>query len=147
MTNKLLSDMTNEDMDRLRDDFMTDTTPVATSDIPYLVRIAEMLRTEDTDFNVYELYKHPDTRAKLFAQITKVCFMMITKDVPIRPSQEQKLVFSEYLEDQFQKVVKKVITSTDKHALGELLDVLELPKDTEKQFIRDIAVSGVLAKD
>lgn len=40
-----------------------------------------------------------------------------------------------------------MIANTDKQALGELLDLLELPEETEKQFIRDMAVSGLLAKD
>ena len=40
-----------------------------------------------------------------------------------------------------------MIASTDKQALGELLDLLVLPAEIESQFIRDMAVSGILAKD
>ena len=39
-----------------------------------------------------------------------------------------------------------MIASTDKQALGELLDLLELPSERKSQFIRDMAVSGILAK-
>ena len=63
------------------------------------------------------------------------------------PTQAQRLAFCDYLEQQYETILKKVIASTDKQALGELLDLLELPAETKSQFIRDIAVSGLLSKD
>ncbi len=63
------------------------------------------------------------------------------------PTQAQRSAFCEYLEQQYETILKKVIASTDKQALGELLDLLELPAETKSQFIRDIAVSGLLSKD
>lgn len=63
------------------------------------------------------------------------------------PTQAQRLAFYDYLEQQYENTLKKMIVSTDKQALGELLDLVELPAEIESQFIRDMAVSGILAKD
>ena len=63
------------------------------------------------------------------------------------PTQAQRLAFCDYLEQQYENTLKKMIVSTDKQALGELLDLVELPAERESQFIRDMAVSGILAKD
>ena len=63
------------------------------------------------------------------------------------PTQAQRLAFCGYLEQQYENTLKKMIASTDKQALGELLVLLELPAERESQFIRDMAVSGILAKD
>ena len=63
------------------------------------------------------------------------------------PTQAQRLAFCDYLEQQYENTLKKMIASTEKQALGELLDLLELPAEIESQFIRDMAVSGILAKD
>ena len=63
------------------------------------------------------------------------------------PTQAQRLAFYDYLEQQYENTLKKMIASTDKQALGELLVSLELPAEIERQFIRDVAVSGILAKD
>lgn len=136
------------ELEQRRLNYMADDTPVEVGDIPRLLEIGNMLRNEDTNINAYELYKHPEARAKLFSQIAEACFMMvITTPTPVEPTQAQRLNFCEYLEGQFQKIIKKLISSTDKQALGELLDVLKLPAETENQFIRDMAVSGLLAKE
>ncbi len=63
------------------------------------------------------------------------------------PTQAQRVAFCDYLEQQYENTLKKMIASTDKQALGELLDSLELPAEIESQFIRDMAVSGILAED
>lgn len=138
-----------EELNQHRANFMADKTPVEVGDIPKLLEIGNMLRNEDTNINAYGLYKHPEARAKLFSQIAEACFMMVvaTTPTPVEPTQAQRLNFCEYLEGQFQKIIKKRISSTDKQALGELLDLLELPAETENQFIRDMAVSGLLAKE
>lgn len=137
-----------EELNQHRANFMADKTPVEVGDIPKLLEIGNMLRNEDTNINAYELYKHPEARAKLFSQIAEACFMMVaTTPTPVEPTQAQRLNFCEYLEGQFQKIIKKLISSTDKQALGELLDVLKLPSETESQFIRDMAVSGLLSKE
>lgn len=136
------------ELEQLRFNYMADKTPVEVDDIPKLLEIGNMLKNEDTNINAYELYKHPEARAKLFSQIAEACFMMVaTTPTPVEPTQAQRLNFCEYLEGQFQKIIKKLISSTDKQALGELLDVLKLPAETENQFIRDMAVSGLLAKE
>ena len=133
-----------EELNRKRANFMADTEPVTEDDIlPKLIEIAEKLRNEDTRLNVYELWKHPDARAKLFSQITKACYMMIDK----APSQGQRLNFGSYLEGQFQTIVKKVISQTDTQALGELVSILDLDEETKSKFVRDMAVSGLLAKE
>lgn len=130
-----------EELNQHRANYMADDTPVEAGDIPKLLVIAKKLQEEDTSLNIYELYKHPEARAKLFSQVAEACYMTSN----VTPTQAQRLVFCDYLEQQYETILKKVIASTDKQALGELLDLLELPADTEKQFIRDIAVSGLLA--
>ena len=127
---------------RRRAEFMADDTPVEVTDIPKLLKIGKMLRNEDTSLNAYELYKHPEARAKLFTQITEACYMVIDQT----PSQSEKLNFGQYLEGQFQAIVKKLISQTDTQALGELVAVLDLDDKLESQFIIDIAVSGLLAE-
>ena len=107
------------------------------------MEIAKKLRAEDTSLNIYELYKHPEARAKLFSQITEACYTALNAT----PTQAQRLAFCDYLEQQYENTLKKMIVSTDKQALGELLDLVELPAEIESQFIRDMAVSGILAKD
>lgn len=133
-----------EELNKKRANFMADTEPVTEDDIlPKLIEIAEKLRNEDTSLNVYELWKHPDARAKLFSKITEACYMMIDK----APSQGQRLNFGSYLEGQFQTIVKKVISQTDTQALGELVSILDLDEETKSKFVRDMAVSGLLAKE
>ena len=62
-------------------------------------------------------------------------------------TQEQRLAICDYLEQRFNAILKKMISRTDKEALGQLLDTLRLPLEQEKQFIRDMAASGLLSKD
>ncbi|HHT7816401.1 TPA: hypothetical protein ACT2IN_001457 [Streptococcus suis] len=131
-----------EELNRKRAEFMADDTPVEVTDIPKLLKIGKMLRNEDTSLNAYELYKHPEARAKLFAQITEACYMVICQT----PSQSEKLNFGQYLEGQFQAILKKVICQTDTQALGELVAVLDLDDKLESQVIRDITFGGLLAK-
>ena len=129
-------------VNRRRAEFMADDTPVEVTDIPKLLKIGKMLRNEDTSLNAYELYKHPEARAKLFTQITEACYMVIDQT----PSHSEKLNFGQYLEGQFQAIVKKLISQTDTQALGALVAVLDLDDKLESQFIIDIAVSGLLAE-
>lgn len=131
------------ELEQKRLNYMADDTPVEPSDIPKLLEIAKKLREKDTSLNIYELYKHQEARAKLFSQITEACYMALNAT----PTQAQRLVFCDYLEQQYENTLKKMIASTDKQALGELLDLLELPAETESQFIRDMVVSGLLSKD
>ncbi|MGT2916081.1 hypothetical protein I6J14_05785 [Streptococcus dysgalactiae] len=131
------------ELEKHRLNYMADDTPIEPSDIPKLMEIAQKLQAEDTSLNIYELYKHPEARAKLFSQIAEAYYMALNAT----PTQAQRLAFCDYLEQQYKTILKKMIASTDKQALGELLDLLELPEETEKQFIRDMAVSGILAKD
>ncbi|HEM3428042.1 TPA: hypothetical protein U1B15_000634 [Streptococcus suis] len=131
------------ELEKHRLNYMADDTPIEPSDIPKLMEIAQKLQAEDTSLNIYELYKHPEARAKLFSQVAEACYMTLN----LSPTQAQRLAFCNYLEQQYENSLKKMIANTDKQALGELLDLLELPEETEKQFIRDMAVSGLLAKD
>ena len=130
-------------LEQHRLNYIADDTPVEVGDIPKLLEIAQKLQAEDTSLNVYELYKHPEARVKLFSQITEACYMILN----LSPTQAQRVAFCDYLEQQYETILKKIITSTDKQALGELLDLLELPAETEKQFIRDMAISGLLSKN
>ena len=131
------------ELEQHRLNYMADDTPVEPSDIPKLLEIANKLREEDTSLNIYELYKHPEARAKLFSQITEACYMALN----VTPTQNKRLIFCNYLEQQYQAILKKVIDSTDKQALVELLDLLELPAEVEKQFIKDMAVGGLLSQN
>ncbi|KXT66830.1 hypothetical protein [Streptococcus sp. DD04] len=137
-----------EELNRKRDDFMADATPVCLADTPKLIELGEKLRTEDTSINAYELYKHPEARAKLFAQIVEACFLLIaySSPVPVQPTQAQRIHFCEYLEGQFQNIIKKLIVSTDKQAMEYLLEALQLPKEKQAQFVRDVVVSGLLSE-
>lgn len=108
------ADQELEELNRKRDDFMADATPVELVDTPKLIELGEKLRTEDTSINAYELYRHPEARAKLFAQIAEACFLLIadSSPVPVHPKQAQRIHFCEYLEGQFQNIIKKLIAGT-----------------------------------
>ena len=136
------ADQELEELNRKRDDFMADATPV-------YIELGEKLRTEDTSINAYELYKHPEARAKLFAQIAEACFLLIadSSPVPVQPTQAQRIHFCEYLEGQFQNIIKKLIAGTDKQVLESLLEALQLPKEKQAQFVRDVVVSGLLSEE
>ena len=56
------ADQELEELNRKRDDFMADATPVCLEDTPKLIELGEKLRTEDTSINAYELYRHPEAR-------------------------------------------------------------------------------------
>lgn len=120
------ADQELEELNRKRDDFMADATPVCLEDTPKLIELGEKLRTEDTSINAYELYRHPEARAKLFAQIAEACFLLIadSSPVPVQPTQAQRIHFCEYLEGQFQNIIKKLIAGTDKQVLESLLEAL-----------------------
>ena len=51
------ADQELEELNRKRDDFMADATPVCLEDTPKLIELGEKLRTEDTSINAYELYR------------------------------------------------------------------------------------------
>ena len=121
------------ELEQHRLNYMADDTPIEPSDIPKLMEIAKKLRAEDTSLNIYGL----------FSQITEACYMALSAT----PTQAQRVALCDYLEQQYENTLKKMIASTDKQALGELLDLLELPAEIESQFIRDMAVSGILAED
>lgn len=142
MTETDFFDQELENMNRQRAVYMADDTPVTDEDIPKLLEIGARLRETDTSLNVYELYKHPEARAKLFAQITEACYMALGKT----PTQAQRLKFGEYLEGQFKTTMQKLINQTDTQAMGELIEVLELDGAQREQFAKDMAVSGLLAR-
>ena len=104
------------ELEQHRLNYMADDTPIEPSGIPKLMEIAEKLQAEDTSLNIYELYKHPEARAKLFSQITEACYMALNAT----PTQAQRLAFCDYLKQQYENTLKKMIASTDKQALGEL---------------------------
>lgn len=143
MTETDFFDQELENMNRQRAVYMADDTPVTDEDIPKLLEIGAKLREADTSLNVYELYKHPEARAKLFAQITEACYMVLGK----APTQAQRLKFGEYLEGQFKATMQKLINQTDTQALGELIEVLEIDESQREQFAKDMAVSGLLARN
>lgn len=127
-------------IEHIVEQFMADTTPVTKNDIPELLNIAEKLKNGDTSLNPYTLYKHPEARAKLFSQIAEACYM----ELELEPGQQQREKFIDYLDECYKKIVSKNLQQTDKQNLCNLLEFMELPKDLEEQFIKDIGVSGLL---
>ncbi|MCK1257308.1 hypothetical protein MX075_05405 [Streptococcus uberis] len=134
--------MTEKELESLRIDFMLDQTKVKIEEAYSLLKIASKLRDEDTSLNVYELYKHPDVREKLFTQVTEACYLILE----ITPTMKQKENFQAYLEEQFVKVLKKTIASTDIDALHSLMNSLGVKQQHTPQFIRDVVASGLLSR-
>lgn len=138
-----------EELNQHRAEFMTmDFKELNNADYINFLEIGNRIIAEDVTLNVYELYKHPDTRAKFFATIAKIAYhvnnMFQTAD------RIEAMIDS--LELHFQNTVKKLTLQTNSDKLAELL--LEIKKDNpnmtaeqESQFIRDMAVSGLLAKE
>ena len=128
------------ELEQHRLNYMADDTPIEPSNIPKLMEIAEKLQAEDTSLNIYELYKHPEARAKLFSQITEACYMALNAT----PTQAQRLAFCDYLEQQYENTLKN--DCQHRQTGTRWVTRLELPAERESQFIRDMAVSGILAK-
>ncbi|MDG4516363.1 hypothetical protein [Streptococcus suis] len=138
-----------EELNQQRADFMAmDFKELNNADYINFLNIGNRIFSEDTTLNIYELYKHPDTRAKCFATIAKIAYHVNN----MFQTEERMRTMIDSLELHFQNMVKKLVHQTDSDKLAELL--LEIKKDNpnmtaeqESQFIRDIAVSGLLAKD
>lgn len=136
-----------EELNQHRAEFMTmDFDELNNADYINFLNIGNRIFAEDTTLNVYELYKHPDTRAKCFATIAKIAYHVNN----MFQTEERMRTMIDSLELHFQNMVKKLALQTDSNKLAELL--LEVKKDNpnmtaeqESQFIRDIAVSGLLA--
>lgn len=138
-----------EELNQHRAEFMTmDFKELNNADYLNFLEIGNRIIDEDVTLNVYELYKHPDTRAKFFATIAKIAYhvnnMFQTAD------RIEAIIHS--LELHFKNTVMKLTLQTDRDKLARLL--LEIKKDNpnmtaeqESQFIRDVAVSGLLAKE
>ncbi|CYT73658.1 TPA: hypothetical protein U1698_000982 [Streptococcus suis] len=138
-----------EELNQQRAEFMSmDFKELNNADYINFLTIGNRIFSEDTALNVYELYKHPDTRAKCFATIAKIAYHVNN----MFQTEERMRTMIDSLELHFQNMVKKLGHQTDSDKLAELL--LEIKKDNpnmtaeqESQFIRDIAVSGLLGKD
>ncbi|HEL2051326.1 TPA: hypothetical protein U2B49_001633 [Streptococcus suis] len=138
-----------EELNQQRADFMTmDFEELNEADYINFVTIGNRIFAEDITLNVYELYKHPDTRAKFFATIAKIAYHVNN----MFQTADRIKAMVDSLELHFQNTVKKLTLQTDSDKLAELL--LEIKKDNpnmtaeqESQFIRDMAVSGLLAKE
>ncbi|MDG4515619.1 hypothetical protein [Streptococcus suis] len=137
-----------EELNQQRAEFMTmDFEELNEADYINFLTIGSRIFTEDTTLNVYELYKHPDTRAKCFATIAKIAYHVNN----MFQTTDRMTAMIDSLEQHFQNTVKKLVQQTDSDKLAELL--LEIKKDNpnmtaeqESQFIRDVAVSGLLVK-
>ncbi|HEM5309942.1 TPA: hypothetical protein U1383_000648 [Streptococcus suis] len=138
-----------EELNQQRADFMTmDFEELNTTDYINFLEIENRIIAKDVTLNVYELYKHPDTRAKCFATIAKIAYHVNN----MFQTTDRMEAMIDSLELHFQNTVKKITLQTDSDKLAELL--LEIKKDNpnmtaeqESQFIRDMAVSGLLAKE
>ncbi|HEM3481645.1 hypothetical protein ACS6Y5_07885 [Streptococcus suis] len=135
------------ELDQRRAEFMAmDFEELNEADYKNFLEIGNRIAAEDVTLNVYELYKHPDTRAKFFATIAKIAYHVNN----LFQTADRMEAMIENLELHFQNTVKKLVYQTDSDKLAELL--LEVKKgnpnmtaEQESQFIRDIAVSGLLA--
>lgn len=138
-----------EELNQHRAEFMTmDFKELNNADYIKFLEVGNRIIDEDVTLNVYELYKHPDTRAKFFATIAKIAYHVNNM---FQTTDRMEAVIDS-LELHFQNTVKKLTLQTNSDKLAELL--LEIKKDNpnmtaeqEIQFIRDIAVSGLLAKE
>ncbi|HFI0236632.1 TPA: hypothetical protein ACGPAL_000754 [Streptococcus suis] len=138
-----------EELNQQRADFMAmDFEELNTADYINFLEIGNRIVAEDVTLNVYELYKHPDTRAKFFATIAKIAYHVNN----MFQTADRMEAMIDSLEQHFQNTVKKLVQQTDDDKLAELL--LEIKKDNpnmtveqESQFIRDVAVSGLLMKE
>lgn len=132
------NDYTGLEKNRLN--YMDDNTPIKRSEIYTLMKIAEKLKEEDTSLNIYELYKHPEVRIKLFSEITDACYTILN----LSPTKAQELALCNYLEQQYETILKKTIVSTGKHPASDLLDALKLQTEIENQLFRDLVASGLI---
>ncbi|HEL1717675.1 TPA: hypothetical protein TXT41_001454 [Streptococcus suis] len=138
-----------EELNQHRAEFMAmDFKELNIADYKNFLEIGNRIAAEDVTLNVYELYKHPDTRAKIFATIAKIAYHVNN----MFQTTDRMEAMIDSLELHFQNTVKKLTLQTDSDKLAELL--LEIKKDNpnmtaeqENQFIRDIAVSGLLAEE
>ena len=138
-----------EELNQHRAEFMTmDFKELNNADYINFLEIGNRIIAEDVTLNVYELYKHPDTRAKVFATIAKIAYRVNN----MFQTTDRMEAMIDSLELHFQNTVKKLTLQTNSDKLAELL--LEIKKDNpnmtaeqESQFIRDMAVSGLLAKE
>ncbi|HEL2460241.1 TPA: hypothetical protein U0624_000017 [Streptococcus suis] len=136
-----------EELNQKRAEFMSmDFKELNNADYKNFLEIGNRIAAEDVTLNVYELYKHPDTRAKFFATIAKIAYHVNN----MFQTEDRMRSMIDSLELHFQNTVKKLVHQTDSDKLAELL--LEVKKNNpnmtaeqESQFIRDIAVSGLLA--
>ena len=73
------------ELEQHRLNYMADDTSIEPSDIPKLLEIVRKLQAEDTSLNIYELYKHPEARAKLFSQIPEALLYGFQYDTDTSP--------------------------------------------------------------
>ncbi|HFI0640999.1 TPA: hypothetical protein ACGO14_000896 [Streptococcus suis] len=138
-----------EELNQQRAEFMTmDFEELNEADYINFLTIGSRIFAEDTTLNVYELYKHPDTRSKCFATIAKIAYHVNN----MFQTTDRMEAMINNLELHFQNTIKNLVHQTDSDKLAELL--LEVKKDNpnmtveqESQFIRDVAVSGLLTKE
>ncbi|HFI0943371.1 TPA: hypothetical protein ACGO7A_001779 [Streptococcus suis] len=136
-----------EELNQKRAEFMSmDFEELNEADYKNFLEIGNRIVAEDVTLNVYELYKYPATRAKFFATIAKIAYHVNN----MFQTEDRMRSMIDSLELHFQNIVKKLVHQTDSDKLAELL--LEVKKgnpnmtaEQESQFIRDIAVSGLLA--
>ncbi|HFI0404341.1 TPA: hypothetical protein ACGOYB_000413 [Streptococcus suis] len=138
-----------EELNQRRAEFMTmDFEELNKADYIKLLEIGNRIVAEDVTLNVYEVYKYPDARSKIFATIAKVAYHVSN----MFQTTDRMEAMIDSLEYHFQNTVKKLVHQTDSDKLAELL--LEVKKDNpnmtaeqESRFIRDVAASGLLTKD
>ena len=129
------NDLTKSEKRRLK--YMDDDKAI---DIYTLMKIAKKLKEEDTSLNIYRLYKHPEVRIKLFSEIIDACYTTLN----LSPTQPQKLALYNYLEQQYETILKKVIVSAGKHPASDLLDALKVQTEIENQLHRDLVACGII---
>lgn len=147
--NDFMTDYEHEarELDRLRSEFMSEDYEVGSdlnSDLGY-AKIGVRVSDEDTTLNIYELYHHADTRAKLWGIVARVGLHY----AKLFPTEERLRKQIDSLERHYQNIITKLFKQADKALLADLLDNVgdDLPKDMQKALVRDMVIGGLAERD
>ena len=136
-----------EEFERARSDLMAlDFEELNTADYWNLLQIGQKILTEDSDINLYDLYKYPDARRKTFELIAETA-LCLNK---LFATEWRITEYVELLEEHFKKMVRQRIASCDRLAALVIVKKIEknqgktIPYPKRQQIIRDLAVGGIV---
>ncbi|WP_307977082.1 hypothetical protein [uncultured Streptococcus sp.] len=149
MTNKEYMAQSEEvarEMETVRAEFMAQTFEDLTLyEKQRYLEVGSRIMQEDTTLNLYELYKHPEARAKLFVLVARIALDLDKKF----PTQWRLDKFVETMEEHYTNMVKARIVSTDRQAVSHLMQAIEedkkLSPEQYKSIAKSLIVSGLLS--